>query len=411
MLAAKVGAGQYTVNRDTRMALTQRSVLRLLALLAIPPGCADQRQIQSQEDVSTVPVDTVGGTLIVRNGPEGVWAEGGAWTIREELRIGSVDGDPNTFFGGPLMSVGLGPHGQIFVLDYQADRISVFDGVGGFVRHIGGPGQGPGELSAPSAMGWDGLDRLWVANAFNGRYDVFDSIGTPLKTVTRQIRIAARLQHELKFDAAGSSMVDEGSAFPAVHLLRVDTTGTVDTLASLQRPDRPRVVRLPAGFDREVLRYLPSLVWALGPDNTVWLAESGELRLYQRTLQGDTIRIVETQHRMTAVDPGTERWAEREFSKVGLAPSDYTLVRPVVRRIYVLDDGHVLVQIVEEVGRDSPLLDVFDPEGRLLGTLRLGFAMNSRSMPALVGDTIVAVTLGEFDVPYVVRATILRPRF
>ena len=52
---------------------------------------------------------------------------------------------------------------------------------------------------------------------------------------------------------------------------------------------------------------------------------------------------------------------------------------------------------------------MFDPEGFFLGTIDLGFIIANSSLPALVGDTVVAVTAGELDLPYLVRATIERP--
>jgi len=75
-----------------------------------------------------------------------------------------------------------------------------------------------------------------------------------------------------------------------------------------------------------------------------------------------------------------------------------------------MDDGHILVAIVEEVGEIPSTFDVFDPEGLFLGTIDLGFGISRRNLPALVGDTIIAVVPGALDMPYLVRATIRRAR-
>ena len=84
-------------------------------------------------------------------------------------------------------------------------------------------------------------------------------------------------------------------------------------------------------------------------------------------------------------------------------------MRPVVDAIHVLDDGHIIVGIVEKLGERTSTFDVFDPEGFFLGTVDLGFAMPNRNIPAIVGDRIVTVTPGDLDLPYLVRATIKRP--
>jgi len=85
-------------------------------------------------------------------------------------------------------------------------------------------------------------------------------------------------------------------------------------------------------------------------------------------------------------------------------------VRPVAQTIHVSHDGHVLAQIADEHDRPGRELDVFDPSGRYLGSMPLGFRMSTWGIPAIAGDTIVAVAIGELDVPYVLRLTIQRPR-
>ena len=94
-----------------------------------------------------------------------------------------------------------------------------------------------------------------------------------------------------------------------------------------------------------------------------------------------------------------------------MSRQDVELVRPLVNDIYVMDDGHMLVGIIEQVGEDPSIFDVFDPEGYFLGSVDLGFTIPYRNIPALVGDTIVAVTPGLLDVPFLVRATIVRPGY
>jgi len=388
--------------------MTKRYLSLLLPLLSFPSGgCEPGRTVDHFESaLAGVPVDTIGGTLVVRNGPDAPWTEQTQWSIREDLRIGSVEGRPHTNFTGPLTSVSFGPNGQIFVLDLDAYQIEVFDQSGEFIRTIGRPGRGPGEFTAPSAMAWDMEGRLWVSNEFNGRYDVFDSTGGHLKTVPRPIRAAARMQHELVVDNDGF-ILDEASSAGDVVFLRVDSMGVIDTFPPIPRRSRPNFF-LPRDFDRLALKYLPTLVWALAPDRTVWFADASELRLFQRTLEGDTIRIVETQHRPVENEGRLEDWIEGEFYKAGVPRSQLMLARPIIQAIHILGDGHLLVQIAEEVGVDSALFDVFDPEGRFLGSLRSPFSWNTLGMSSFRGDTVATVTIGEFDVPYVVLATLTR---
>ena len=155
---------------------------------------------------------------------------------------------------------------------------------------------------------------------------------------------------------------------------------------------------------------VPRHRWSLAPDGTIWSAETGQLRLVQTTPGGDTIRIVETSYRITEFDRQDLAMIAEGLKEAGISGQNVDLVRPVVYGIHVMDDGHILVGIVEEVGKIPSTFDVFDPEGYFLGSVDLGFRLPHSSLPALVGDTIIAVTPGDLDVPYLVRVTIKRPR-
>ena len=156
--------------------------------------------------------------------------------------------------------------------------------------------------------------------------------------------------------------------------------------------------------------YHPGLRWSLAPDGTIWAAETGQLRLVRMAPGGDTLRIVETSHRSAEFDRRDLAMIENGLKEAGISREDVELVRPVVHGIHVMDDGHILVAIVEEAGEIPGTFDVFNPEGFFLGTIDLGFGISRRNLPALVGDTIVAVVPGALDVPYLVRATIRRAR-
>ena len=358
-------------------------------------------------------VDTVGGVVHVWNSSSGAWGRDVPWSVAEILRIGAPSGPPEELFSGPLLTTALGTNGSIYVLDSDADQITVFDTLGTFVRRVGGPGQGPGEFAAPSAMTWDGYGRLWVANGFDGRYSIFTSDGGFVRTERRPTHAISRRQHRLVY-RNGGAIVDEAPRWPTVWFLSVDTAGgRVDTLGALQQPTLSRAVldvRIPPGgkFQQFVRSYLRRNHWTLGSDGSLWMVESGELRLVQRALDGDTIRVVHTEHRRRDLTRAERRMVRAALAEVDLDRGDVEVVRPIVQGIHVLDDGHVLVQIEEEVGEDSSVFDVFSPQGVFLGTLDFGFAPAPTGVMTFHGDTILAPTLGAWDVPYVVRAVIRR---
>lgn len=86
-------------------------------------------------------MDTMGGVVMVRNGPTGLWRESEQWQLVEEFRVGSVWDSADEVVTAPRNnSVALGPNGQIFVLEYRAARVLVFSGDGGAWRRTGPSG-------------------------------------------------------------------------------------------------------------------------------------------------------------------------------------------------------------------------------------------------------------------------------
>lgn len=75
----------------------------------------------------------------------------------------------------------------------------------------------------------------------------------------------------------------------------------------------------------------------------------------------------------------------------------------------MIDGGYLLVQLVDTPGAPSSRFDVYDPEGRYLGELDLGFPAERLGSLGSRGDLVVAPMLGDADVPYVVLVELIRP--
>jgi len=67
---------------------------------------------------------------------------------------------------------------RLYIADAQDCAVKVFSKDGGFLRSVGRKGRGPGELSFPSGVFVLG-GRLYVADKFNFRVQVFDPAGEP----------------------------------------------------------------------------------------------------------------------------------------------------------------------------------------------------------------------------------------
>jgi hypothetical protein len=130
-------------------------------------------------------------------------------------------------------------------------------------------------------------------------------------------------------------------------------------------------------------------------------------RAVRLSLSGDTLQVVEAQHRSMPLTSEEEDLIRSGLRETGRTRDEVLVERPIIQRLIPLPDGS---QVTEEVGEVSDLFDVFDPESRLVGSVRSGFLIGPRTIPAVRGDTLYAIVTAELDLPQLVKATLLRPR-
>ncbi len=59
------------------------------------------------------------------------------------------------------------------MLDNRFENVQVFDRDGALLMAFGGEGDGPGEFALPSGITIDERDRIWIADTYNRRVQVF----------------------------------------------------------------------------------------------------------------------------------------------------------------------------------------------------------------------------------------------
>ncbi len=74
-----------------------------------------------------------------------------AWTAEPDLRVGGASASDWAAFGD-LVGAAFDDMSRLYVLDAESRRVTVIAPDGQLVRTIGGPGDGPGELSAPAGL-------------------------------------------------------------------------------------------------------------------------------------------------------------------------------------------------------------------------------------------------------------------
>ncbi len=394
------------------MTTYRRSTWFLLAAFAALGAC---RYEASPE--TAILVDTLtGGIIRVRNPDPATVAWLPAWSIVEERRIGSVDGD---YAFGEIRDLTVDPLKRIYVLDFQDQRISVFDSLGRRVAFLGGQGAGPGELRSANGLAWSG-GHLWVNDVGNARYDVFQSDGGFVTSFRRKAgsfgyRWVGGVDHEgaVYEQDTKPGPIDRTPGLKQerfdLFLVRLDTaSGRVDTLPLPS--DSGRFYRLPRGT--RSVPFSSAQLLDFDARGYVWVARTGSYRIHQTRVVGDTVRVIERAYspllvtaaeRKQAID-GIERFMEDRGGRAKLDYSAIPDVKPGLAAMDVDDQGRLWVRPVTDT--DGTSFDIFDTEGRLIATAHAAFPIWAVRRVSVVGNTLVSVVSDSLRVDYVVIARI-----
>lgn len=384
-------------------------------------GCGDGGDVSSTAGW-TGTIDTLpSGTIVVRNpavevaDPAGAsGADGSARVIDPDLRLGTADGSGPELFG-QVRDIEADALGRIYVLDTQAKEIRVFGPDGAHVRNIGRAGAGPGELEEPTGIEWGPGERLWVEDPRSNRYTVFDTAGALVATHPRNMNWRGFIWQGYFDDAGHIYLLDRTFTREGTEawLVRRDASMAVLDTFPLPEYETPTYRLVRDGLTRMAanIPFSPRLEWLVAPDGTLWFGISGDYRLYQRALKGDTLRIVEKEYEPIPVTRGERDEAldqdfYREMAEQGaeIDPSLVPPFRPAWTSFTVDRDGYlwVVAQIPDSM---ATALDLFDPEGRYLGRRIVSAPIQGASPgPVIRGGHVYAVTRDELGVQYVLRA-------
>jgi hypothetical protein len=349
-------------------------------------------------------IDTLAsGVIHVSNPEQGLWGNQPRWQLAEVAKIGTqLDSGPEVF--GNVWDIEVDEAGRVYVFDWQAQDVRLFEGNGAYVRTIGRPGRGPGEFRSVNGIAVDSAARLWVHNQGNLRYSVFDTSGALLmepRATATNIRFVDWIS---VFSAAGDLMEQGGYRTEEgyyVGLRRYDlaTESLVDVNVILFGP--------PTSGGR-----LFSMTSTLTPKGR-WRGDKYEYRLVHTEFRGDTVRIIERARdagRLSAAERDSARQQERDLNRrstQGEIDIETTL-RPIFEMTVLDDLDHVWVMLASEPDDSISRFDVFDPVGRYLGEVAAPHIVEMKPAPVFGDHTIYYVTKDQLDVQYVVVAEIRR---
>lgn len=361
------------------------------------------------------------GEVVVRNTADPLWTPETTWRVVEELRIGEAMSEGPDLFGA-VFSFDVDAWGRIFVLDDHAQEVRIFDSDGAFVRTVGRKGEGPGEFTQAGSVGLSRNGEIWVMGMSLGRVSIFDTTGNYLRGERTNTGGRIMKPYPGGFDPMGRYNV---VIPPGVMngMARFDQSfNVIDTISLPENPVEAEYFELvnEDGFATmsAAVPFQGFMAWRLSPAGTVWMLLTGRYELMETTTNGEVLRRVTKDHEPIPVTAEDRERAVKNlqwFTGQGgqVDQSRFPRSKPSTASFFIDDEGNLWVeQQVAAANADNAgrIFDLFDPEGRYLGTLSLPFSLAwSRPEPVVRDGVLYGVTTDEVGAAYVVRARVEKP--
>jgi hypothetical protein len=343
-------------------------------------------------------------------------------TLAEELRIGTLEGPPETSFGKVTAVTPLGD--GVFVVDQYSTALRHFDWDGNYLGDVGSTGAGPGEFYEIL-----GLKRhpegvaLWDPR--NGRISIYSENGEFL----RSIRYSSGLftADPFQVDTAGcfylralapDAVLQRGLAAKEVWVKLAADGSVLDSIPIPLRSHQPGFVSYTSTGPRKpfLIEHLSSLSpfgYQVDGTNTAY-------ELYRPLPDGRTLAIARSYTPVPIAAAERDEWDRildyiATRSSTSLVPRIPGHNKPPFREIRIDQDGRIWVSLYVEAEftpqeprtdgpptmhwREPPVWDVLDPRGQYLGTV----STPNGWVAAAHGRHVWVVESGELGENYVVR--------
>jgi hypothetical protein len=373
-----------------------------------------------------------------------MWEEEGAWTLTPEFTLGQLDAPEEEVFAA-LIGLKVDGGGRIYVLDRDINQLRIFSADGSFLQSAGGPGEGPGEYRNANGLEWLTPDSLVVVDQRGNRYSILSKEGDFARSVPRNLGFYSWVFRGGVTDGRiyeVSSVRDGDESLPALMGTALGDSEPGPTSGDLPSGESPSgeapagagpgsgrglslavdTILLPISdappYESFSIRtdrggmvmgipFAPSYVYHLDPSGRLWHGYGGEFRIFQSTLQGDTLREIVLEG--DPVPVSSQELAEfeggeaaRRFRELGgdLDLGRIPEVKPFFEGIYEDPDGYLWVSTPSEP--QTVAFAVIDPEGRYLGRLEVeGFERETYIDPVVRDGRLHLVGRDELGVQHV----------
>lgn len=348
------------------------------------------------------------------------WPSGVEWRLTAEpvLQFGMAEGSPENQFVRIEGLVRL-PDGRIVAADAGSWEIRFFDSQGAFLTASGRRGDAPGEYRQITGLGYGPGDSLWVYDFGNRRFTVLTGDGQLARTMNLggalsavgavgRLSNGAFIVREYWSSGSGTGTVQSGLGREPAAVAAVSSDGaTIDTIglypgrevyignengrAVMSAPLLARSTSVALWGDRIYVgdqeRFEIGVYSSAGVLERLVRLPNIDLRVTQRDVEEAVAERL--------VDEPPERHA---MLRAHLEAMDVPETRPAYGRLLVDSEGDLWVSEHTSFPAEPTEWRVFDPPGRLLGSVRIPARFH---LHQIGGDWVAGVWRDDLGVEYV----------
>ena len=329
----------------------------LFAFVAAAPQTAWQGTIVKDGDVTVVknPKEPLHRTPVLE--------------LKEDLSIGGAQAQGYDVFS-QISDVVVDEAGSIYVLDGRSSQVKVFDASGKYLRTIGRPGQGPGELEFPMTLSLVRSKGELAVHQMSPRMAFYKPDGTFLREVFFRGRDVVFGRADSRGYIYRTEVVADSDGLRLV-VRKFGPDGAA--LAELSQAPAPFATKGPGKVRITTPRELmPDIYFQLDrADNVVYgYSQAYDLTIF-RGADAKPFKKITRSYDFVEVSPEEKKEWNKQIPPGSGIEIDFPKYHPAYDRFFAGDLGHLFVRTWEKTPDGKRIHDIFDAEGRLIGRVPL----------------------------------------
>jgi sugar lactone lactonase YvrE len=344
-------------------------------------------------------IETKDGVRLIHNEKNGKWGNQPKVSLEYVKNIGDLESeDENVLFYMPS-DIAVDEKGNVYVLDSGNHRIQKFDPKGHFLASFGRQGQGPGEFQYPHSVDIDAEGNLYVSDSGNQKIQIIKPEGS----LADEIKMTEEAPGIIRV-RSGQMIMGQGASVFSIGMGRMD-----------QDEDLPKLIKI-LNMEAEVQKelceqknYKDFLVnrmgnryqFAVDKEGNIYVAFAYQNRIEKYSPEGSLLWMADRKLNYDVTSPKTKgersgsvgrisiRMPEMNRVSSGIAVDDKGRVWVITLKRQLREDEQVQSDVMvtmtggqrsmnfsvsgntDERSTDAYQLEVYDPEGVLLGSIEL----------------------------------------